>query len=120
MLLLAFVVLSAVVVAGIVLALLHLRGVRPHRVVGALHGLAGAAGLAVLLLALRGPPRGVLSGVESFGDVAAVVGVAALVAGLGIVVMARRSWGGVGLVIGVHATLAVTGYVVLLAYVSLG
>ena len=58
MLLLAFAILSATVAAGIVLALLHLRGSPRHGAVGGLHGVAGAAGLVALLLALRGPPRG--------------------------------------------------------------
>ncbi len=120
MLLLAFAILSASVAAGIVLALLRLRGSPPHGAVGALHGVAGAAGLVALLLALRGPPRGVLTGVASFGAIAAVLAAVALAAGLVVAVLARRSHGVVGLVIGMHATLAITAYVLLLAYVSLG
>jgi hypothetical protein len=117
MLLLAFAILSATVAAGIVLALLHLRGSPRHGAVGALHGVAGAAGLVALLLALRGPPRGVLTGVASFGAIAAALAAVALAAGLAVAVLARRSHGAVGLVIGTHATLAITAYVLLLAYV---
>ena len=120
MLSLALVILSAAVLAGIVLALLHLRGAPPHWTLGALHGVAGAAGLAALLLALRGPPRGVLAGVGAFGAIAAVLAVAALAVGLAVAALARRAHGGTGLVIAVHATLAITAYVLLLAYVSLG
>lgn len=120
MLSLALIILSVAVLAGIVLALLRLRGVWLHWIVGALHGVAGAAGLGALVLALRGPPRGVLTGVAPFGVVAAVLAAAALAVGLGIVALARRSPGGSGLLIAVHATLAITAYVLLLAYVSLG
>ncbi len=120
MLSLALVILSAAALAGIVLALLHLRGSRRHWMFGALHGVAGAAGLAALLLALRGPPRGVLTGAASFGAVAAVLAAIALAVGLCVAMLARRAHGGTGLVIAVHATLAITAYVILLAYVALG
>jgi len=120
MLSLALVILSAAVALGVALALVHLRGSLPSRPFGALHGVVGAAGLGALLLALRGPPRGVLTGVASFGAIAAVLAAVALVVGLGIAALARRGRGGLGLVIAVHATLAITAYVLLLAYVSLG
>ena len=120
MLSLAFAILSATVAAGVVLALLHLRGLPRRTVAGALHGVAGATGLAVLLLALRGPPRGVLTGVASFGAIAAVLAAVALVVGLAVPVLARRARGGTGLVIAAHATFAITAYVLLMAYVSLG
>jgi len=119
MLLVALAILSATVVLGIVLALLHLRGLHPHWMFGALHGVLGATGLGTLVLALRGPPRGVLTGVAWFGTIAALLAAAALALGLGIVALARRSRG-VGPVIVVHGTLAITAYVLLLAYVSLG
>ena len=76
------------------LALLHLRATlpaqRPHWVVGATHGIAGAAGLILLLVALRGPPRGGATGSSSFGLEAAVLLAAALLAGLAIVVLVRQ------------------------------
>jgi hypothetical protein len=120
MLPLAFTIMSVAVLAGIVLALLHLRGSPSHSSVGALHGGAGAAGLAALLLALRGPPRGVLTGVASFGAIAAVLAAVALAAGLAVAALARHSHGAVGLLLAAHATLAITAYVLLLSYVSLG
>jgi|HubBroStandDraft_1064217.scaffolds.fasta_scaffold331767_2 hypothetical protein len=120
MLPLAFTIMSAAVLAGIVLALLRLRGSPPHWAVGVLHGVAGAAGLAALLLALRGPPRGVLTGVASFGAIAAVLAAVALAAGLAVATLTRHSHGAVGPLLAVHATLAITAYVLLLAYVSLG
>ncbi len=121
MLSLAFVLLSATAVLGIALALLHVRGPSaPPWMIGVLHGVLGAAGLGTLLLALRGPPRGLLTGVASFGPIAAVLAVGALLAGLGIVTLARRSGRGIGLLIAVHGTVAITAYVLLAAYVSLG
>jgi hypothetical protein len=120
MLSLAFFILSAAVVFGLVLALLHLRGSPPAWMVGALHGVIGVAGLGALLLALRGPPRGLQTGVASFGMVAAVLAAIALVVGLLIATFRQRLRGGIGLVIVVHGALAITAYVVLLAYVSLG
>ncbi len=117
----ALVILSATVVLGIALALLYLRGrIRPPWIVGVLHGLSGTAGIATLMLALRGPPRGLLNGVASFGAIAAVIACVALVAGLGVVTLARRSGRGVGLMIAMHGGLAITAYVLLVAYVSLG
>jgi hypothetical protein len=117
----AVAILSVTVVLGIALAMVHLRGTsRPPWMIGALHGVLGAVGLGTLVLALRGPPRGVQASVASFGGVAAVLAAAALAVGLGVVTLARRSRRGVGLAIAVHFTLAVTAYVLLAAYVSLG
>jgi hypothetical protein len=82
--------------------------------------LVGAAGVALLLLALRGPPRGVLTGASSFGWQAAVLLGTALMAGIAIAVLARRRPGAASGAIVVHALLAVTGYVLAIAYASLG
>jgi len=141
-------VLSATTLAGTVLVLLHLRATsaaqRPHWVAGAAHGVVGAAGLALLLVALRGPRRGVATGTSTFGVQAAVLLGAALVAGITIVVLSRRAAVGasrgaapgaapgaaagaapgttraIGGAMIVHSLLAVTGYALLLAYASLG
>jgi len=124
MLTVSFYVLSAAVLAGVVLALLHLRATsaaqRPPWTAGAVHGVGGVIGLALLLIALRGPPRGVLSGTGSFGLQAAGFLGAAMVAGIGIIVLARRGSQSISLMMVVHGLLAMTGYVLLLAYVSLG
>ena len=120
MLALAFVILTAAVLFGVVLALQRLRGSRPAWQVGALHGVTGVAGLGALLAALRGPPRGVLTGVTSFGMAAAVLAAAALAVGLAIAVLGQRLRRGAGSMIAVHGALAITAYVLLLAYVSLG
>ena len=113
MLLLSFCLLLIAAVFGSVLATLHLRteAVPPNAAFGVLHGLLGAVGLAVLLLALRGPPRGLAMGVGSFGGIAAALLVSALLAGL--VIRRRRMR---GLLIGIHATFAICGIVILAAY----
>ncbi len=77
------------------------------------------AGFIVLLLGLRGPPRGVAEGAGSFGVIAAVMLALALLAALAIIAaqMRRRTPG--MLVVAIHATLAIAGFVVLAAYVSM-
>jgi hypothetical protein len=121
MLSVALIIWSATVVLGIALALLHLRNSSArHWWIGTLHGVLGATGLGTLILALRGPARGMQTGVASFGVVAAVLAAIALVVGLGIVSLGRRSGRGTGPMIAVHGTVAVTAYVLLAAYVSLG
>jgi hypothetical protein len=121
----ALITLSVTVALGIALSVLHLRGSStphwmPRWMISALHGILGAAGLGALILALRGPPRGIQTGVAAFGSVAAVLLASALVVGLGIATLARRSGRGVGLLIAVHGTAAITAYVLLTAYISLG
>lgn len=115
----AFIVLGIAVLLGGVLAVLHLRedAAPPLLPFGALHGLIAIAGLALLALALRGPPRGLAQGTGSFGIIAAaLIGMAALV---GLTQLAARLGNRQlpGMLIGIHATLAVGGFVVLLAYV---
>jgi hypothetical protein len=121
MLIAAFASLAAAVAFGGMLAMIHLRGRTDAAIpwpLGALHGLIGIAGLTCLLLALRGPPRGLDQGVASFGAISAGLIALAALAGLGIffihVVKKRRP----GALIALHATLAVTGFVILVAYLS--
>ena len=83
-----------------------------------LRGLAGAAGLVVLILALQGPARGAEYGVSAFGPAAAALVALALVMGLVVLILARRFRRTSGLVIAIHSTIAVTAFVLLLAYVS--
>jgi hypothetical protein len=118
MLTLAFWILAATVVLGSGLAFAHLRASRlPPWPVGALHGVAGATGLAVLIMALQGPARGAEYGVSSFGPAAALVALALLM-GLVVLLLARRFKRTSGLAIAIHSTIAVTAFVLLLAYVS--
>lgn len=121
MLFLAFWVLAAAVVLGIVLALLHIRpgrGAAPWQL-GAIHGIIGASGLALLVLALRGPPRGTIYGIAPFGVVSAVLFALALLAGLLVLRHLRRGRHPVTL-IGAHAMIAISAFVVLAAYVAIG
>ena len=78
----AFSVLAVAVLLGSALALMHLRegAAPPPWPLGALHGLIALAGLGLLALALRGPPRGLDQGTGSFGIIAAaLIALAALV-----------------------------------------
>jgi hypothetical protein len=108
-------VLSLAVVAGIVLALWHLRATDnaslPPLPAGIAHGVVGAAGLVILLLALQGPSRGVEAGAGSFGATAAALLTGTVVTGI---VMLRQRNKSVTMTI--HAGLAITGYVLLLAW----
>jgi hypothetical protein len=112
-------ILTVAVAAGTVLALWHLRvsdDVKaPSLAVGIAHGVVGAVGLGVLLLALRGPTRGVDAGVGSFGAVSAGLFAGALATGIGILLLRRKA-----IVMTIHAGIAITGYVLLLAWNSLG
>jgi hypothetical protein len=119
MLLFSFTLLLITGLFGGVLAALHLRteAVPPKAAFGVLHGLLGTVGLAVLLLALRGPPHGLAMGVGSFGRVAASILAVALLAGLVIVARYFRRRQPPGLLIGIHATLAISGIVILAAYI---
>jgi hypothetical protein len=122
MLLLAFALLLATALLGAVLATLHLRTERrpPGPIYGALHGLIGIAGFIALLLALRGPPRGVAMGVGDFGRVAAALLAVALILAIPVVLMRLRHRRVPGVVIGAHATIAVSGVVILAAYTLVG
>ena len=117
----ATLLLSLTVAAGTILGLWHLRaseGVsRPPPWMGILHGLTGVVGLGVLLIALRGPERGMASGVGAFGKIAAWLFVGAVASG--VLVWTRRRKGPAATVI-MHAGIAITAWVILLAWNSLG
>ena len=85
---------------------------------GAAHGLTGLAGFVLLLLGLRGPPRGVQIGASGFGAVAAALIGLGLVLGLAVVVSRLRRRPISPLALGIHATLAIAGLVMLAAYVA--
>jgi hypothetical protein len=121
MLILAFWILAVAVALGSVLAFVHLHGKRlPPWQASAVHGVLGAIGLGLLVIALGGPARGAAYGVSAFGPAAAALAAIALVLGLLILLLARRLRRGVGLAIAAHGTVAVTAFVLLLAYLSLG
>ena len=87
---------------------------------GVLHGIVGTTGLFMLLLALRGPPRGEALGVGSFGRIAAGLLAMAMLAGLAIFVARLRSRRVPSVAIGIHAAIAISGVVVLAAYTLVG
>ncbi len=99
----------------------HLRATdaasRPPAAAGIAHGVIGAAGLVVLVLALRGPPRGVAAGAGSFGATAAWLFVAALLSGAVFYVRRRKN---AAIVLAIHAGVAITGYALLLAWDAVG
>lgn len=115
--------LGCAVAAGLALAALALRegGDRPRRLpLAALaHGSFGVAGLAVLLIALQGPERGLRTGTSSFGMIAAVLFAIAIVLGLTIRHWYRRRGGTPGVLISVHAGAAIAGFTILLAWAGL-
>jgi hypothetical protein len=128
MLIAAFVILGFAVLLGSALAVLHLRAqsgaaasspIKSWPVpwpVGALHGFLGIGGLVCLVLALRGPPRGIDQGTASFGAIAATLIALAALAGGGILATHLRKKRRAGALIGLHAALAVSGFVILAAY----
>ena len=106
---------------GVVLTMLHLRGTSGRKPkLAVLHGLAGATGFGLLLIALQRPRRGDAMGVGSFGVTASVLFGAALVFGPFIPFSRRRSPAITGGAIATHACLAIAGFVLYLAWVSIG
>lgn len=123
MLIAALASLGAALLLGSVLAFLQLRmeGVgAPPWPLAKLHGLLAVGGLACLLLALRGPQRGLATGTASFGMVAAALIALAALVGLGMLAAHLLKSRFAVRLIGVHATLAVSGFVFLAAYALLG
>ncbi len=115
-------VLLAAVVMGAGLAIAQLRTTGARRIpwpVGALHGLLGAGGivLAVLAPAETGAAQ---AGAGGFRAIGVVLLCLALLAGLTI--LRRRLSGGPLTMtrIGIHALLAISGVVVLGAYLAVG
>lgn len=119
MLLASAIVATIAVLLGLVLALLFTHGTTYPAPAGWLHGALGIAALILLLLALRGPPRGVAMGAGSFGVVAAWLLAVALVFGLLMLNRSLRRGAIPGAAVAVHATLAIAGFVMLVAYASL-
>jgi hypothetical protein len=128
----AFIILGLAVLLGSALAILHLRTPTGAAAaspisswpvpwpVAALHGFLGIGGLVCLVLALRGPPRGLAQGTASFGAIAATLFALAAMAGGGILARHLRQRRRPGALIGLHAALAVSGFVILAAYLLVG
>jgi hypothetical protein len=119
----AFVIVAIAVLLGSVLGALHLQSegrTAPPWLLAALHGLLGIGGLGCLILALRGPARGLNQATGSFGIIAAALIALAALLGVGFMATRLLKRRPVGVLIGVHATLAVSGFVILAAYVFAG
>jgi hypothetical protein len=119
MLLIAMLILGAAVALGLYLGSLLLMDEKlPARMirVGWVHGGLGALGVGALLLALRGPARGVAQGAGSFGWTSGIILTVTLAGGLTILILhlIRRKVS--PLLIAMHGTLGVAGYVLLAAY----
>jgi hypothetical protein len=119
MLTLAVEILGAGGVIGMTLAVIALMAPAkpPARILASLHGLLVIAGYAVLIDALMTePPRGAMTGTQSFGLVAAVALGIAITLGIASLVLHRRRRRMPGVAIGIHASVAVAGYVMLFVY----
>jgi hypothetical protein len=118
----AFDIIGIAVLAGATLAILYLRreAAAPPWWLAATHAVFALAGWGCLLLALRGPPRGVEQGTGSFGMIAAVL--IAMAAAVGAAILAARIAGRRPgeILVGAHATLAIGGFVILTVYVLAG
>lgn len=116
----SFAIVSLAVALGLGLASVALIGKdslsRKAVPVAHVHGAAGLLGVAAVLLALRGPPRGTHSGAGSFGVIAAAMLAGALLAGSAILAAHLRRRPVSALAIGLHASLGVAGFVVLAAF----
>ncbi len=113
--------LTAAVLAGLGLSVLA--NTRPSRarvwLPGALHGVVGAAGFALLVAGVAsGPVRGAQQGASSFGTAAAGLVAGGLALGTMLAVGRLRAKPPAMLVVALHATLGVAGLVMLAAYLS--
>src|ERR1700739_1498759 len=119
----AFIIVAIAVSLGSALGVMHLQSegrTTPPWLLTVVHGLFGLGGFGCLVLALRGPPRGLDQAIGSFGMIAAAL--IALTALLGVSFAATRLLNRrpAAILIGIHATLAVSGFVILAAYVFAG
>ncbi len=113
--------LTAAVLGGLVLIVLANTAPSRARVwlPGAVHGLFGAAGFALLVAGVATEPvRGVQQGASSFGTAAAGLVTGGLVLGSMIFVGRLRAKMPPLLLVAIHATLGVAGLVMLAAYLS--
>ncbi len=88
-------------------------------VVGMVHGIVGAAGIAVLLLALEGPARGVKFGAGAFGKISAGLLVAALAGGLTLLTAHLRHRPVSSGLVAIHGMFAILGYTLLCTFLTM-
>ena len=99
-------------------ALYLVREEPPKRIpiTGIIHGSAGAACVLLLLLALRGPARGVHTGAGAFGRVSFALRAPALLGGATILSFHLRRRGAPTLLIAMHGMLGAAGGILLAAW----
>jgi hypothetical protein len=119
---LAFALVLIAAAFGVLLVWMNLAPGRPapRWQLGALHAVLGVTGLAALVMALRGPPRGEAMGVDGFGRIAAWLLALALLMGLVLLSTRLRHRQLTSGPIGIHAMLAISGVVILAAYTLVG
>lgn len=119
-LLLAFGLVCGAAAIGAALAVIYLRAKPAPAAALALHAAVGAAGLAILVLALRrGLPQTGM-GTAGFGPTAAVLLALTLAFGLRIAWLGWRRRRPSEILVGTHALAAVSALVLLLSVVALG
>ena len=119
MLIAALVAMLTAVCLGLWLSALYLIREEPPKKIplaGMIHGTAGAAAVGLLLLALRGPPRGVHTGAGGFGWTAFALLAVTLAGGVTILTYHLRRKGAPTLLIAMHAMLGIAGGVMLSAW----
>jgi hypothetical protein len=112
--------LTVLLGAALVLVAVAAPGKPPSRVLATSHGFGAFLGYVVLLLALRGPARGIETGTQSFGITAAVFLLLAAALGIASFMVHRRQRRLPGFWAGAHASVAIAGYVILAVYLLLG
>ena len=99
-------------------AIILIREEQPKKIplIAMIHGAAGATAVALLLLALQGPRRGVQTGAGGFGWTAFCMMALALAGGVTILSFQLRRKGAPTLLIALHAMLGLGGAVMLSAW----
>ena len=115
--------LGLAVLLGAALALIGAKAVGkpPSAWLATAHGIVAVSGFAALLWALiAGPVRGVATGTQSFGAIAAALLLIAACLGIASLLLHIRRRRVPGFWASAHAMIAVSGFVILAAYVLLG
>ena len=127
MLITAFAILGATVLAGMGLGVLHLLKEKPPGRLtwqGALHGLGGAAGVSLLVLALSRPSalhssHATKMGAGGFADASGALLCLAFAGGLVMLVANLRRRPIAGSLVAAHSVIAIIGYVILATYFTM-
>lgn len=113
----ALALLTAALGLGAWLCALYLRHERKPTVIGA-HLLAGAAGIELTVMMLRGSPDGEAVAAATIGTVAAVLLAFAMVSGLATPLIARHCRTSANLMVTAHIALGLAGYAFFLCWLA--